>query len=370
MRALPVALAACVVGLALAVNAAAAPLPAAPAWILVERDTGAVVGSANANEERPIASTTKLMTAYVTLEHEPLTRILAVVPYAPSTAGESLAGLAAGERLSVADLLEAMLLPSGNDVAHTLAIDVGGSVGNFVAMMNAAARRLGLTRTHYSTPIGLDTPGDNYSTVANLATLAGVLMRNAFFARTVARHSATLSDGRVMTNTNDLVGRYPFAVGIKTGHTDDAGYCLVGGGARDGVNLISVVLGDPSEAARDADTLALLRYGLSLFSRVTVVHRARVYARLALGGQPGVRIALVAPGSISVVVRRGGELDVYLTGVPGQVGAPPPAGTAEGQIDVAVDGRRVDARAPACSADRIRLRRRRVLRCDGRCPGL
>jgi D-alanyl-D-alanine carboxypeptidase (penicillin-binding protein 5/6) len=240
------------------------PLLNAREALLVDANTGARLFALHPNREVAIASTTKLMTAYVTLEDEPLNRMLRE-RYYDATAGESLAGLAVGYRYSVADLLRAMLLPSGNDVAYSLALDVAGTIPDFVEQMNAAALKLGLTHTHFSTPIGLDTP-DNYSSAVDLETLSFALMRDPFFAAVVRERSAYLPHGDEVDNTNDLLA-YPFVVGIKTGHTQDAGYCLVGAASWHGVHLISVVLGDPTEADRDSDTLALLRYGLSLYHR-------------------------------------------------------------------------------------------------------
>lgn len=225
-------------------------------------DTGAVVYSnRHTHERRPIASTTKLMSAYVALAHASLGHRVTVQPYAASP-GETVAGLPVGRRLDVNDLLKAMLLPSGGDAAHSLAVDLAGSSGRFVAWMNAAARKLGLRDTHYATPVGLDTPA-NYSSAGDLARLALALMREPAFARIVRMRSARLTDGQTVVNRNDLVGRYPYVLGVKTGHTRDAGYCLVGAARRRGETVISVVLDDPSEAARDADTLALLRYALA-----------------------------------------------------------------------------------------------------------
>ncbi len=338
--------------LVLAPAAAAAPSVGAPAAILIERDLGGtVVYARNANQERAIASTTKLMTAYVTLAREPLTRVLTVQPYAAGP-GESLAGIVAGERLTVADLLRAMLLPSGNDAAHTLAVDVGGSVGRFVAMMNADAHKLGLGRTHYATPVGLDTSPGNYSTASDLARLASVLMGNAFFARTVDRTRARLADGRVVANRDTLVGQYPFVVGVKTGHTNDAGYCLVGAARRGGVNLVSVVLGDPSEGARNADTLALLRYGLALYHATTAVRAGQVYARVAPAGVPSARVSLVAARAATLVVRRGTKMSVYLNNVPKTLTGPLAAGTQAGEIDVRLDGR-LAASVPLVTASAV-----------------
>ncbi|HEY7891607.1 MAG TPA: D-alanyl-D-alanine carboxypeptidase family protein [Solirubrobacteraceae bacterium] len=292
----------------------------APAAALIEADTGAVIYEKSASQPRAIASTTKLMTAYVALRHAPLWRVLTVQPYRPAPE-ETVAGIVAGERLSVSDLLKAMLLPSGGDAANTLAVDLGGGVSRFVGWMNAAARRLGMRHTHYSTPVGLDTPG-NYSTAGDLAHLARALMRDAGFAAIVDMPSARLRSGLVLPNLNDLVGRYWYVIGIKTGHTSDAGYCLVGAARRRGATVISVVLGEGSEAARDRDSLALLNDGLSLYRRVELITAGHVYARVPVSDHPGVRLALVARRSVSLIVRAGSKLDVYRSGVPSSVHGP------------------------------------------------
>lgn len=243
------------------------PVIGAGAAIVLQGDADSVVSGSeqvlyarNPYERRPIASTTKMMTTYVAITHSSVGHVLTVQPYAASP-GETVAGLVPGQRLTVRDLLKAMLLPSGGDAAHTLAVDLAGSTSRFVGWMNAAAVRLRMRHTHYSTPVGLDTPG-NYSSAGDLARLALVLLRNQTVAGIVDQHSARLTDGQVVINHNDLVGRYPFVVGVKTGHTNAAGYCLVGAARRGDTVVVSVVLDDPSEGTRDADTLTLLRYGL------------------------------------------------------------------------------------------------------------
>src|SRR5205807_7946274 len=134
----------------------------AGAAAVYEPVTGDLVFAYRANRGLPIASTTKLMTAFVVLERDPLNRVFASPGYSPSFSDESLIHLRAGERMSVADLLRGMLLASGNDAAVDLAVNTAGSEGAFVALMNRAARRLGLRHTHYTNPIGLDSAG-NYS---------------------------------------------------------------------------------------------------------------------------------------------------------------------------------------------------------------
>jgi D-alanyl-D-alanine carboxypeptidase (penicillin-binding protein 5/6) len=275
----------------------------APAAILVEPATGDVVFSRNPGQRRSIASTTKLMTALLTLEHASLSREMTVVRYHAAPA-ESVAGLRPGERLTVADLLRALLLESANDAAATLAHDVAGSQQAFVAMMNRRARELGLTDTHYTNPIGLD-EGSNRSSAADLVKLTLILRRNAFFRAVTDLPRATLRSGahaRTVFNRNLLVRAVPFVNGVKTGHTQKAGYVLVGSATRRGVTVISAVLGDPSEAARDDDTLALLRYGLRRYERAAAVQAGRRYGQAKLRYRDG-HVSLVASRTVMRTIR-------------------------------------------------------------------
>jgi len=210
--------------------------------------------------------------------------------------------------MTVHDLLLALLLPSADDAAEDLAYNVGhGSVARFIAMMNARARQLGLTGTHYTTPIGLDTPG-NYSTARDLVTLARYVMHaEPFFRRAVALTQATLHSGdhpREIINRNDLVARFRWINGIKTGHTLQAGYVLVGSGSRNGLNLISVVLGTPSISERDATTLALLDWGFASFHTVTPVRAGQVITHLKLRDRTGAAAAVIAGATFTRVLAR------------------------------------------------------------------
>jgi D-alanyl-D-alanine carboxypeptidase len=245
---------------------AAAPQIRAQAAILVEPTTGDVVYQRDAAKPRAIASTTKLMTVLLALERTRLGQTMAAVPYHGLPA-ESVIGLRAGERLTVADLLRGVLLASANDAAATLATRIGGSERAFVALMNSRAHELGLSHTHYANPIGLDDP-DNRSSAEDLVKLTLILRRHAFFREVTDLPRATLHSGareRTVVNRNTLVRNVPEFNGVKTGHTLGAGYVLVGSATKHGITVISAVLGDPSEAARDADSLALVRYGLGRY---------------------------------------------------------------------------------------------------------
>ncbi len=332
--------------LAPSTRAVAAPALSAPSAILIDESTGQYLYGRAPNSRRAIASTTKLMTALLTVEHVPLGRVFAQNGYSPASA-DSQIGLAPGERMSVHDLLVALMLPSADDAAEDLAYNVGnGSVGRFVGMMNARARQLRLNHTHYSTPSGLDNPG-NYSSAADLVTLARYLVtHNGFIKRVVSRSSAVLRTGnsaRLVTNTNDILGHH-HVNGIKTGHTLDAGYVLVGSATRGNMTLISAVMGTASEADRDSDTLALLLYGFRQFKLVTPLPAGKVLARPTIRYRPGARAKLIVGTAYSRVIPRSAHTSIRVK-APAQVSGPLKRHAAVGFVRVYVNGREV-ARVP------------------------
>lgn len=340
--------------------AVAAPATAAPSVPEISAGSAIVVNAANGDvlyarspdRRRAIASTTKLMTALLTLESVSLNDRFAAVRYRAAPA-EVTIGLRPGERMTVRDLMRALLLPSANDAAATLAEGVAGSRSRFVRMMNRRARQLGLDHTHYSNPVGLDV-GRNYSSAADLVTLARQLRRNAFFRRTTNMPEARLRSGdhpRTVVNRDDLVAKHRFVNGIKTGHTNKAGYVLVGSGTKHGVAVISAVLGEPIEAARDADTLALLDYGLAQLKRVTAVRRGERLGTAKVRYRESDTIPLVSGESVREVVRRGQRPRVSVD-APAVLRGPKPAGARVGTAIVRVDGRTV-ARVPVRTGAKV-----------------
>ena len=208
-------------------------MPTADSAIVVDARDGTVMFAKRPDAERSIASTTKLMTALLALEKADPNDVFTAPAYNAQPA-ESRINLREGERMTVKDLLQALLLESANDAAVALAENISGSRQAFVDEMNARAQELGLDHTSYANPIGLDQAG-NYSSAHDLATLARTLLRNRRFARIVDMPSATLESGirpRTVRNRNDLVGQYPWVDGVKTGYTLNAGNVLVGAAAR------------------------------------------------------------------------------------------------------------------------------------------
>jgi serine-type D-Ala-D-Ala carboxypeptidase (penicillin-binding protein 5/6) len=241
--------------------------------------TGRVLWSRDLNTEVPMASITKVMTALVVIRAGHLGRRItvpsAVIGYVEEHDASS-AGLWPGDTLTAGQLLEALLLPSGADAAYTLAEAYGPGRSAFIAKMNATAKRLGMTRTHFSNFDGLPYPTgySTYSTPANLLKLGRVAMASAVFRSIVDRRSYRVASGSghhayLWVNLNPLLGVYRGAIGIKTGFTPAAGHCLLFEATRGGRSFIGVNLDSPGvgTTVNGADATRMLNWAFSLPSR-------------------------------------------------------------------------------------------------------
>ena len=326
---------------------AAAPSITAPSAAVIETTTGTVVYVKNGNQQRGLASTTKLMTALVALDEESLDTVYTAIDYGGSAA-ETRVGLVGGEKMTLADLVRAMMLPSANDAAQTIAVRGAGTKAKFVSQMNAKAKELGLTRTHFTNSIGLDAP-THRTTAIELAKIGVAAHNNPFIRRTVRKPSITLRSGaitRTIFNRNRVLGtKLPgggVIDGMKTGHTMSAGYSLVGSATRGGVSLVSVVLGEPSEAARDADTAKLLRWASGLFvKRRLVAEGDRVATVPVLHGKLE-SVEAITPKALTRIVPKGAEVTLEAAAMSPGLEAPVAAGTPVGTTRVLVDGKLVD----------------------------
>lgn len=314
-----------------------------------------------------MASTTKLMTAYLARRTLRLAQVVRAAPYQPGPA-ESLMGLRPGVTVSVEDLLYGLLLASGNDAAVTLAVASKGSEDLFVAAMNRAARNLDLEDTRYENPIGFDAPG-HHTSARDLVDLAIELRRDPVLREIVDRPHATVEIGaqerRIFTR-NKLVLSHMYVDGVKSGYTDRAGYVLVASAERKGVTLVSALLGAPSETERDRGTLALLRHGFSLYSSQVVLERAE---RMGVVGveDRAVTVPVVPAGRVALTVRRDQRVSVESQGLPAEVEGPVARGDRLGTAVVRVDGTR-EARMPLV-ASRGAEAASLIERIDGALPG-
>ncbi|MBE6754106.1 MAG: D-alanyl-D-alanine carboxypeptidase [Ruminococcaceae bacterium] len=229
------------------------PVIEAGSAIVMNANTGAVIFEHNAYQQRPMASTTKIMTALLAFEAGDIGREITINAEMLSydERGSTKLGLVQGDKITMNDLIVAMMLLSGNDCAQSIAVALGGSFDGFASMMNERASELGMLNTHFITPSGLDDP-QHYSTAYDMAVLGAYAMKNEDFATLVGKTRETIRYGnpvspKVLANHNYLLEGQRQGVkgcnGIKTGHTDDAGYCLVSHVERDGVSLVCVTLG-------------------------------------------------------------------------------------------------------------------------------
>ena len=270
----------------------------------MDADTGEILWSRHPDNPGLIASTTKIMTAWLVCRAGEPERIVTVPAAAVGVEGSSLY-LKAGERLTRRELLLGTMLQSGNDAALALAIDTAGSEAAFVARMNEAARALGLQNTHYANPHGLDSEG-NYSTARDLALLTAAALEEPSFRQIAATRCAAVTGDRVLTNHNKLLWQVPGCIGVKTGYTKAAGRLLVSAAERTGRTLICVTVNDPRDWR---DHAALLDWGFGQYRTEPVARTGQplmtapggdiLYARadLSLGLRPGEQPRLIyVPG--------------------------------------------------------------------------
>jgi D-alanyl-D-alanine carboxypeptidase len=330
------------VALALAGGArAAVPQPAARAFIVVNASNGDVLASRNAHARLPIASITKLMTVIVALDHLKPDDVV-TVSASSAEVGESRIPLRIGQRVTVRDLLAGALIQSANNAATALAAAASsGDVAKFVGWMNARAQRLGLHDTHFVRPDGLDVAG-HFSSARDVSVLARVAMHEPIVRELVRRRTDTIENGAFVVHTwNDLLGVFPGLIGVKTGHTGDAGWCEVAAARRNGFTIYAVVLGSPTRAQRNDGLQSLLAWGVSQYRTLTLVARqAYAWAAAPYGRRP---VALVARTPLTRVVRVGRPV-VERVVAPTAVALPVRRGERLGRIEVWAGGELLGSR--------------------------
>lgn len=246
--------------------------------ILIEANTGTILYGKNENQKMFPASTTKILTAIIAIEKCNLDDAVIVQKSAISSipAGYSSAYLSEGEQVTVRDLLQVFLIHSANEAGYVLAEHISGSVSNFADLMNSKSKEIGCTNSNFVNPSGIHNE-NHYTTAEDLAKIASYCMKNKTFRSIVSMKKCTIaptnkSDSRTYKNTNDLINpssKYytPECIGIKTGYTSEAKNCLVAGFTKNGLNLISIVLGAPTiqgiSSTRCVDSITLCKYGYS-----------------------------------------------------------------------------------------------------------
>ena len=337
------------------------PEMAAGGAALIERNTGTVICAKEAHKKRPMASTTKIMTALIVIENCSLGDTVKVSPKAYGVEGSSMY-LNAGEEVSVEDMLYGLMLLSGNDAAVALAIHTAGSVEAFAALMNARAEEIGAHNTNFVTPNGLHDP-EHYTTAYDLALIAAEAMKNPDFRKIVGstyHKTTTGSVIRYMKNKNKILWQYEGGCGVKTGYTKAAGRCLVFAAERDGMTLIGAVLSCPDmfNVAK-----AMLDYGFASFRTEKIISAGQSITRIRVSGSTKTALAAEAKDDIIIPVRIGESADIR-TEVETRSGmnAPVEKGEDVGSVRVLMDGKLVGETRLLAAEDSLSLKFGQYLR--------
>ena len=328
-------------------HAQQAPVPpslAAKSWLLLEMGSGQLLTAEKPDDRLEPASLTKLMTAYLTFSslHKKTLSLQQPLPVSEKAwrTGGSKMFIKVDTQVPVEDLIKGMIVQSGNDACVTLAEGIAGSEENFAQMMNREAQRLGMKNSHFMNSTGLPDP-NHYTTARDLSLLAGALIRD--FPEEYKKYYSMKEfryNNITQPNRNRLLYIDPTVDGVKTGHTDAAGYCLISSALRDKRRLLSVVLGTASDNARATESQKLLNWGFLAYEPVPVYTSAQPLApmRVWKGAQSEVKVGFANDISIAVPKGLGDKVTTQFVPQPRLI-APIQAGQAVGVLKVAVDGK-------------------------------
>lgn len=339
----------------------AAPQLAATAYILMDAETGQVLVAHNEHEQMPPASLTKLMTSYIA-EREiiegrmNLSDETLVSKKAWQTPGSRMF-IEVGDLVTIDDLLKGIIIVSGNDASVAMAEHIAGTEDLFAQLMNKYAEKLGMNNSQFANSSGLPPKdgADHYTSAYDMALMSqAIIYDNPQFYPLYAERSFKYGPVSAQPNRNRLLGTNPDVDGLKTGHTEEAGYCLAASAVRDGMRLISVVMGTRSEAARAQETQKLLTYGFRFF-RTAQVHAAdtELHSMRIWGGESKT-LSLGLEDNLKLTIARGAE-DMISTqlSIESVIKAPIEAGQALGELIVTINDEEV-ARRPVVALKEVK----------------
>ncbi len=332
------------------------PALPAKAWLLMDFDSGEVLASANPDEALPPASLTKMMTSYIVeqalrsgkLKQTDLVSV-SENAWCRGSSTESCMYLPLNSQATVIDILRGIIIQSGNDASKAIAEHMAGSEAGFAKLMNAEAQRLGMTHTHFVNPTGLPDP-QHKSSARDLAILARAIIHDSVDYYPIYAEREFKYNGIKQGNRNALLYTDPTVDGLKTGHTEEAGYCLVTSSTRNGMRLITVILNTSSAQARADETRTLLGWGYSSFEKLTPIQPDAVVttAKLSFGKADTVAAGLGAPWLLTVP--RGQQVQTAVELKPG-LEAPVAKGAVIGKVVATSNGKPVGEASLVARAD-------------------
>lgn len=310
--------------------------------ILIDGDSGRILMEQNAFERRGMASTTKIMTAVVAIEHGNLDDIVTVSHSAANVEGSSM-WLKEGEKLPLKSLLYGLMLNSGNDAATAIAEHIGGSIEDFAVMMNKTAQKIGVKDTHFTNPHGLDND-EHYTTAYDLAQITRYALNNKTFSEIVSTKSKLVQSveggfNRNLNNHNKMLSLYDNADGVKTGFTKKCGRCLVSSATRNNVRLIAVTLNAPDDWN---DHTEMLDYGFSNYSPKTVLKKNDYIKSVLVKNGTDTKVSLITDSDLKTVLQNNDcyELQYEISEV---LDAPIIIGKIYGKVNLLVNGKIVSS---------------------------
>nr|WP_312508588.1 D-alanyl-D-alanine carboxypeptidase family protein [Pseudomonas luteola] len=317
------------------------PQLAAKSWVLMDASSGQIITEYNSDQRLPPASLTKLMTAYIaTLEIQrgriKESDMVNVSEHAWRTGGSRMF-IQVGNQVSVSDLLHGIIIQSGNDASVAMSEHIAGSEDAFADMMNTTAQRLGMSNTHYMNATGLPNP-DHYSSAHDIAKLSRAIIYEEPTHYAIYSQKEFFWNSIKQPNRNLLLWRDKTVDGLKTGHTDEAGYCLAASAVRDGMRLIAVVFGTNSEQARAAETQKLLTYGFRFFETQSFYKKGVELARAPVWKGTEHEVSAGLADDLTMTLPRGQlkKLKAEIVMNP-QITAPIAKGQPIGKVEVKLD---------------------------------
>ncbi|MES2183080.1 MAG: D-alanyl-D-alanine carboxypeptidase family protein [Pseudomonadota bacterium] len=328
-------------------NGVSVPVLTNKAWVLMNFNTGQILASSNGDEPLPPASLTKMLTSYLVEQGLKSGKLKPTEPVTMSLNawcrggkdGDSCMFVPLNAQASLMDMLRGVIIDSGNDASKALAEHIGGSESGFAAMMNAEAARLGMTRSHFVNSDGLPDPNHRAS-ARDLAALAQAIIRNSPDYYPIYAERSFTYNGIKQGNRNALLYTDPTVDGLKTGHTNEAGYCLTASSTRNGMRLISVIMGANSAQARADQTRVLFNWGYSKFEEATPAQAGATLAtaKVLYGMAPNVAAGVAQAWSLVVPKGQGAKVQTSVVLNP-DLTAPIAKGAVIGKVVATADGK-------------------------------
>lgn len=332
-------------------SSAAYPNVSASSAVLINADTEEVFFSKDSFSKREMASTTKIMTAIVAIEHGSLDEKIKIPSSAIGVEGSSLY-LKEGEEMTLRELLYGLMLGSANDAAEAIAVIICGSVDSFADLMNEKAADIGLENTHFTNPHGLSEDG-HYTTAFDLAKLAAYALKNETFREICSTRKISLPGNRLVVNHNKLLFSFDGACGVKTGFTKNSGRCLVSAAERDGITLVAVTLNAPNDWNDHAD---MLEYGFLEYELVTLAETGEALFSLPIIGGEVLEINVAAEADVSVCLKKNrGSVVEHLEIIRPRF-APVYKGEPVGRVVYTLDGKEI-ASSPLVATEYVGVKR-------------